>query len=272
MDAARIVLFINGALVIYPCAVMSMQLHVPELSIIIPAHNEQANLEELLAEVAEVIPKVTNGAEALLVSDHSSDETIAKGQSLAKVYPFLRVADNDGPKGMGNALKFGIRNARGEYVAFVMGDATCPLDALPEMLAMATSQNLDIVIFSRYLRSEDRRNLPLKYKISSWFFRLAARTLVGIRVHDPTDAYRIVRRDFFDKFEIKRGDFSFSAEISIKAWIAGLKIGEYAGKQRLRVFGKSSFVFRNMAGSYTSVVVEGLSSRIRTRLHQVLSQ
>ncbi len=241
------------------------------LSIIIPAHNEEANLESLLTEIAEVVLKIGGETEVLLVSDHSSDQTFPKGQLLAQVYPFLRVMDNDGAKGMGNALKYGVKKARGQYVAFVMGDATCPLEVLPHMLKKAVEENLDIIIFSRYLRNEDRENLPFKYRMSSWLFRLAARTLLGIRISDPTDAYRIVRRDFFDKFEIRRGDFSISAEISAKAWIAGLKIGEYPGKQRLRILGKSSFVFRKMAGPYFLVILEGASARLRGFVRELTS-
>ncbi len=233
------------------------------LSIIIPAHNEEANLEGLLVEIAKTVSTIKNQTEVILVSDHSSDRTLAKGRQLAQLYPFLRAMDNDGERGMGNALKKGIGNARGEYVAFVMGDATCPLDVLPEMLRKIREEKLDTVIFSRYLRSEDKTNLPMRYRLFSGLFRAVARLLIGIKIRDPTDAYRIVKRSLFKTLEIKRGDFSFSAEMSIKAWNAGLKIGEYPGRQRLRARGKSSFVFRRMAVPYVSVIAEGVRERLR---------
>ena len=241
------------------------------LSIIIPAHNEEGNLESLLNEItAVVVPEIGDEMEVVLVSDHSSDHTLIKARQLTQVYPFLRVIDNDQKKGMGNALKSGIRNAQGEYVAFVMGDSTCPLDALLCMLRRTKEEKLDMIIFSRYLRSEHSQNLPMKYRLSSRLFKLAARALIGITLSDPTDAYRIIRRDFFDRFKIRRGDFSFCVEISIKAWNAGLRIGEYAGRQRLRKVGKSSFAFRRMAAPYLSVIIQHVSDRLRTRLFSLI--
>lgn len=240
------------------------------LTIVVPAHNEEGNLDNLLSEIADVVPKIQGQVEVALVSDHSSDHTLSKAWQLDRVYPFLRVMDNDGEKGMGNALKKGIRNARGDYVVFVMGDATCPLDPLPQMLDKIQKENLDMVIFSRYMRQQDTQNLPMRYRISSRLFRLSARTLIGMKLNDPTDAYRVVKRDLFDRLQIERGDFSFSAEISVKAWNAGSRIGEYPGKQRLRNVGRSSFVFRRMALPYVSVIMEGVSDRLKLRLTGLL--
>ena len=233
------------------------------LSIIVPAHNEAENLERLCKELDLILPMIGVPCEAILVSDHSSDGTLAIANDHKKTRTYLRVCKNDGAQGMGFALMRGIREAKGRYVAFVVGDATTPLETLPPMVQMILRRKLDMVIFSRYSRTGDATNLPLRYRFWSTIFRLALRLCLGMKLRDPTVVYRVMKRDFFSNYNIRHGDFSFSAEISVKGWQTGLKIEEFPGSQKMRVGGRSSFRFRRMAGPYSAVLLEGIRRRIK---------
>jgi len=236
-----------------------------KISIIVPAHNEEENLVHLLAEIEEQLHGLPP-TEVVLVCDHCTDNTQYEASVLSSSYGFLKVIVNDGPKGMGNSLKKGAACSNGDILAFVMADVTCPLSALRPMLDVLAEKRCDMVIFSRYVEPGHSANLPLRYRISSRLYRIMAKTLVGIRVNDITDGFRVVTRRAYLQNIPSRGDFSFSAELTFKAWLNGFRICEFPGRQRMRTRGKSSFSFRRMAHPYASVLLAAMVTRIVRRL------
>lgn len=242
-----------------------MVAEVSKISIIVPAHNEEENLVPLLAEIEEQMHSLPP-TEVVLVCDHCTDNTQYRASTLSSNHKFLKVIVNDGPKGMGNALKKGAASSDGDILAFVMADVTCPLSALRPMLDVMAQERCDMVIFSRYVEPGDSANLPLRYRIWSRLFRIAAKTLVGIGVNDITDAFRVIARSAYLKNIPSHGDFSFSSELTFRVWLNGFRICEFPGRQRMRTRGKSSFSFHRMARPYTSILLTAMATRIVRRL------
>lgn len=119
-----------------------------KLSIIVPAHNEQENI----AEVINKIEKSLNVAhELIVVNDNSTDNTAEIVQSLCRQYNNIRLVHNKLEKGFANALKTGLSNVDTEVVIPIMADLCDDLTTIPEMLTKI-NDGYDVVCGCRYAK------------------------------------------------------------------------------------------------------------------------
>jgi len=97
---------------------------MPDLSILIPAHNEQDNLAGLLKEIKAVMPQALPAAayEILVVDDGSTDGTRQEGTTLMQAMGNLRVITHQRRSGKSAALQTGFDMARGRWIAMLDGD------------------------------------------------------------------------------------------------------------------------------------------------------
>jgi glycosyltransferase involved in cell wall biosynthesis len=97
---------------------------MPELSILIPVHNEQDNLAQLINEIlgAMVRAKPAPAYEIVVVDDGSTDQTRAQILPLMTEIPALRVIAHGRRAGKSAALKTGFDAARGTWIATLDGD------------------------------------------------------------------------------------------------------------------------------------------------------
>jgi len=104
----------------------------PSLSVIIPAHNEEDNIEETVKSISKLnYPKRL--LEIIVVNDGSTDNTKNIAMRLKKKYNF-RLFNNKINKGKGHALNRGIRAARGEFIACMDADSIIEKDIMKKML------------------------------------------------------------------------------------------------------------------------------------------
>ena len=85
----------------------------PELSIIIPAYNEEARLAATLEQIAAYISNSGRDTEVLVVDDGSKDGTAAVAEYFQIKIPSLRVVSNGVNRGKGYSVRRGMQEARG---------------------------------------------------------------------------------------------------------------------------------------------------------------
>jgi glycosyltransferase involved in cell wall biosynthesis len=220
-----------------------------KLSIVIPACNEEANLHSLVADLLNLVPELKCTTEILIVNDNSTDNTGSTADSLARQHSCVRALHRNGSRGMGNTLALGTREAKGDYVIWVMADRSDDLETIPRMLAKI-DEGYDVVFGSRYMAGGSSGDLePVKALGSSSYTKLA-RLVFGIKVHDITNAFRAFRRSAFTCLRITSGDFAISPEFAIKAHTAGCRLGEVPTTYADRRAGKSSFKMMKMGIKY----------------------
>ncbi len=114
----------------------------PELSVVIPTHDIEDYVDELLRSV-----RSSTGVrlEIIVVDDASSDGTWDVVQRHAAVDPRVRAVRSPGAGG-GQARDYGVELARGEYLAFADGDDLVPPRAYSRMLAAARRDDVDLVV------------------------------------------------------------------------------------------------------------------------------
>jgi len=122
-----------------------------DVSIVIPAYNEQSRLPRTVLETVSWCARHKMSFELIISDDGSRDQTLA----LARLFEQsdLRVRALACPHmGKGSAVRFGVLNARGRYVLFMDADGATPLDEIPKLSA-ALDQGHDVAIGSRVVQN-----------------------------------------------------------------------------------------------------------------------
>jgi dolichyl-phosphate beta-glucosyltransferase len=119
----------------------------PELSIIIPAYNEESRLPATLERIAAYVNDCRREVEVLVVDDGSTDRTAAVAESFRGKMPALRVVPNRVNRGKGFSVRHGIEQAHGRIVLFTDADLSAPIEEADKLIA-ALAQ-FDVAIGSR---------------------------------------------------------------------------------------------------------------------------
>ena len=106
-----------------------------ELSVVVPVHNEAANLPGLLAEIRSALDGVAE-YEIVCVDDGSDDETTGLLTTLPSEFPRLRVVRHRAPAGQSSAIAHGVAAARGAWIATLDGDGQNDPADIPRLLAL----------------------------------------------------------------------------------------------------------------------------------------
>ncbi len=183
---------------------------VPEISIIMPAYNEGANLARAVESVLAAFQRLDITGELVIVDDGSRDETPSIAQQFSQRDPFIRIVTHKKNEGIGAAYIDGLKEARGESVVYIPGDGeNDPYDILRYLSLM---EHVDIVVpyvYNREVRSLGRRILSRLYKwIVVLTFGPLSRYLNGTVIYR-----RSILRDLVPQ---ARG-FFFQTEILIRA-------------------------------------------------------
>ena len=152
-----------------------------ELSVVVPVHNEAANLPGLLAEIRSALDGVAE-YEVVCVDDGSDDETTGLLTTLPSEFPRLRVVRHRAPAGQSSAIAHGVAAARGAWVATLDGDGQNDPADIPRLLALVRAPGAPADL--RLLVGErSRRQDP-------WIKRIAGRAANAIRARVLADGAR----------------------------------------------------------------------------------
>jgi dolichyl-phosphate beta-glucosyltransferase len=118
-----------------------------ELSIVIPAYNEEPRLPASLARIAAYIRASGRETEVVVVDDGSRDGTASAAESFRGEIPCLRVISNGENRGKGYSVRHGMLEAQGRIVLFTDADLSAPIEEADKLLAAL--ENHDVAIGSR---------------------------------------------------------------------------------------------------------------------------
>ncbi|SRR5579883_276226 len=126
----------------------------PYLSIVIPVHNEQENLEELYSRLTTTLDKLNKPYEIIITNDGSTDRTGAMLQELHARRPHqIRVIEFNGNFGQHMAIMAGFERVRGEIVITMDADLQNPPEEIPKLVA-AMEAGHDVVNTHRLERQD----------------------------------------------------------------------------------------------------------------------
>ncbi len=196
---------------------------VAHLSYFFPAHNEEANIEGLVAEALDTLPSIAETFEIIAVNDGSRDRTRALADELTAHSPgVVRAVHHPTNLGYGAALRSGFGAARYELVAFTDGDRQFRVEDVARLTErMAGADAPDVVVGYRIRRAD-----PLVRTVYARLYRLANRIFFGLAVTDVDCACKLFRRESLDGIQVESEGAFFSAELLIKLRAAGRSVVE----------------------------------------------
>jgi O-antigen/teichoic acid export membrane protein len=162
-----------------------------ELSVVLPCRNAGNGLRDVLRRVTRELGEV-GPHEVIVVSDGSTDGTVGIAEELAG--DRVRVIHYAEPSGKGQALRVGLSQANGRYVAFIDADGDIGPEALRPFLALMNLYDPDIVLGSKRHPLSEVYYPPLR-RFLSWGYHKLARLLFRVRVRDTQTGLKLIRRD-----------------------------------------------------------------------------
>jgi glycosyltransferase involved in cell wall biosynthesis len=176
----------------------------PSISIILPTLNEEKGILETLKQ----INKLDIDKEVLVVDGLSTDNTVRNAKAHgAKILLEKR-------KGKGIAMATGVKNAKSSIVCFLDGDGTYPPRFIPKMLELI--KKCDVVVASRLLKKEganDSINTFVHYRLFPFIFRSY---LKKFKTSEPITGMRLMRKETWNKLNLKAHDFLIETEMEVK--------------------------------------------------------
>ena len=196
------------------------------LSLIIPAHNEEARLPGTLQQVLDFLSTQPYQSEVLVVENASHDRTLQVAQEFAQRYPRLRVLQCP-QRGKGFAVRQGMLAARGEYRFMCDADLAMPASEISRFLP-PTLSGVDIAIASREAPGAIRYHEPLYRHLIGRAYNFLTRLWLLPGLQDTQCGYKCFRGAVVDELFSRQtlGGWSFDVEILFIARRRGLRIVE----------------------------------------------
>ncbi len=188
------------------------------ITIAMPAYNEALSLPVVVKDADEVLKKITNYYEILVVNDGSTDNSKQVLEKLKKTNKHLRVINFSKNQGVGAALFTIYRSVKGDILFVNAADGQVTMDQLCVMLPYLKKN--DIVIGQRVKRADN-----LIRRISSILYSVFLQLVFGVQIKD-IDSMMMIKVSALKNLKINSKTAFIQAEIIIKATEKKLKIME----------------------------------------------
>jgi glycosyltransferase involved in cell wall biosynthesis len=231
----------------------------PVVSIVLPVYNEGEAVAPVLQALSSAL---ATPHELVVVYDFDGDTTVPVVARLAEEIPGLRGLRNDLGRGVLNAMKAGIAGTTGELVLISMADGSDEPTLVEPMVALGRD-GAAVVAASRYMRGGRQIGGPLLKRTLSRLAGLSLHWLAGVPTHDPTNNFKLYRRDFLEATTIEsEAGFELALELTVKATLAGRRVAEVPTTWRDRTAGQSNFKLRKWLPHYLRWYVAALRWRL----------
>lgn len=222
--------------------------------VIIPTYNEIENISNIL----DVVMKLPDNFNILVVDDASPDGTQDAVRSMAEKYPgriFLEC--RTGKLGLGTAYIHGFKWAldRGyQYIIEMDADFSHDPKDLPRLYHECKDKNADVAIGSRYITGVNVVNWPIGRVLMSYFASAYVRIVTRMPLRDATAGFVCYRRNVLENIgldRIKFKGYAFQIEMKFKAWLKKYRVVEVpivfvnrqlgTSKMNSSIFGEAMF-------------------------------
>ncbi len=214
---------------------------LPSLSVVLPAWNEAAGIEDTLHAVLRcgdhlVESEELEWFELVVVDDASSDGTGALIATLAADDDRIRLLRHDVNTGLGGALISGFGAAKGSLVLYTDSDLPFDLSEVATALRVMREQRAHVVAAYRNSR---RGEGPRRWCYSA-IYNLLVRWALGLRVRDVNFAGKLLHRDVLDRVQLESTGSFIDAELLAKVDRSGFTIAQFGVDYRPRSHGVST--------------------------------
>lgn len=203
---------------------------MPELSIIIPAKNEEENILPVTQAIRSSLAAIDY--EVIWVDDGSTDHT--KERMLENADERTILVELEQNYGQSCAMTAGIDHSRGNYIAMLDGDGQNDPADIPMMLELMKKENWDMVAGNRKNRKDGR----VLRKIPSRIANRLIRYVTGVYIKDYGCTLKLFKREIALKLQLSGGLHRF---IPVLVHRMGARITQVDVRHHPRVHGKGKY-------------------------------
>ncbi len=205
----------------------------PYVSVIIPAYNEEGNIEELCLQFEQMKAISEFSFEVLIIDDGSTDTTCSVLSQMIEKYDFLRTASHGNNRGLTQALQTGFSLARGNIFVFYPADLQYKPENIPEMIAKI-DEGFDLVT--------GWKQGTYNKKFVSRIYNILSRRLFRLKVHD-LNSVKAFRRNVVEEIYLRKDWHRYLVALAVEQGyrIAEVKIPLYdrfSGSSKLSGLGR----------------------------------
>lgn len=204
------------------------------LSVFFPAYYDEGNIGKVVESAVKVLEELKlKDYEVVVIEDGSPDKTGEVADAMAAKYEKVRVIHHEKNMGYGATLKDGFTSAKLDYVFYTDGDNQFDLNELKRFVALVPFA--DMIVGYR-----KKKQYSLYRKFTSLSYNYLLKLIFGLDYWDIDCAFKLFRRDLFDKITINSVDAFIDAEIMLKAKLLGYTSIEMGVTHLPRVDGVST--------------------------------
>jgi glycosyltransferase involved in cell wall biosynthesis len=207
----------------------------PTVSVVLPAKNEERNLEHVFSTIPDWVDEI------VLVDGHSTDDTVAVAQKLS---PAVRIVHQQG-HGKGDALQAGFEAAKGEIIVMMDADGSTDGAEIPRFVTALTT-GADFAKGSRFASGGGSDDITFSRRLGNRILSLLVNASFGTRYTDLCYGYNAFWSKHLSHLDLDCDGFEVETVMNVRAAKAGLKIHEIPSHEHSRLHGESNLhVFRD---------------------------
>lgn len=204
-----------------------------KLSLILPAHNEEENIEPVVRQALDVLPRHFRDYEVLPVNDGSRDRTGEIIDALAAEDSHVRPQHHPKNQGYGAALTTGFQAATGDYLMFMDSDRQFDIGDIERLVPYVGKY--DIVAGYRIKRQD-----PVYRFIIGTGFNQMVKLLFQVDLRDIDCGFKIFKADLLKTMEFTSPGPLINTEIHAKSNVQGRSVVEVGVNHYPRLVGEQS--------------------------------
>lgn len=203
------------------------------LSVILPAYDEEALIEETIIHVMKTLTSWMQNFEVIVVNDGSKDRT---GEIVARLATYdsrIRLINHTNNKGYGAALVTGFEAVTKELAFFMDSDGQFDLQDLARFFPLIEEHG---AVLGYRIKRQD----TWMRKLNAWGWKRLVHFIFGVRARDIDCAFKLFRAEFFRKYRLETRGAMINAEILYKLSRAGYTYTEVGVQHLPRRAGKAT--------------------------------
>lgn len=208
---------------------------MPSISLVLPAYNEEENIEPVIAEATPALAAIADDYEIIIVDDGSRDETAAVATRSAGSDAHVRLVRHPVNQGFGASVFSGFTSAVKDWILYTDADRQFVLSELSRFVPLM--DQADLIAGYRAPRRD-----PFLRVLYGKGWSMLCTLLFGYTVRDVDCGFKLLRRDMVDKLagSIQSRGATFSIEWLVRAKRAGYRFAELPVSHRPRVAGSQT--------------------------------
>ena len=201
----------------------------PELSIVILCYGAGERVYGFVDRVSKLLERFVPSWEMILVGNYlegARDRTSSIVEEVASKRENIHAVVMPKKGMMGWDARSGLDRARGKYVCLIDGDEQMPYRDIVRVYRKIKKDDLDIVKTYRAVRHDGFKRIVISIVYNILFMMV----FPGIAARDINSKPKVMKKEVYDRMDLRSDDWFLDAEIMIKARRLKLKVGMVPSK------------------------------------------